>query len=154
MEKKAQQRSMGWCTEMEMNRGRFERREVKAYDVDEDIKAKWTGAKQFIQMNRMVKRKGKISRESAYFISSIEASALLYNIGIRSHWKIENSLHWVKDVTFKEDASKISVGEAPSILSTIRNSALNIFRKNGMTEVATAIRLVSNDIQKLHQMII
>ena len=153
MEAHSQQRSMGWCTEMEVNRGRFERREIRSYDVDEDIKAKWIGAKQFVQIKRMVKKKGKISRETAYFISSIDVSALRYNVGIRSHWEIENSLHWVKDVTFKEDASKIRAGEAPSVLSTIRNGALNIFRKNGMTEVAKAIRLVSNDIQKLHQLI-
>jgi len=154
MEEHAQKRSMGRCSEMELNKGRLERREINAYDIDERITAKWIGAKQFIQVKRMVKKKKKISRETAYFISSIEASALLYNVGIRSHWGIENCLHWVKDVTLKEDASKINIGEAPSILSTIRNSALNIFRKNGMTEIAKAIRLVSNDIEKLHKLII
>lgn len=154
MEEHAQQRSMGSCSEMELNKGRFERREIKAYDVDENIKAKWIGAKQFVQIKRMVKKKGKISKETAYFISSIEASALLYNVGIRSHWGIENCLHWVKDVTFKEDASKICIGEAPSVLSTIRNSAINIFRRNGMNEIAKAIRLVSNDIKTLHKLII
>ena len=154
MEEHAQKRSMGRCSEMELNKGRFERREIKAYDVDENVTEKWIGVKQFVQVQRTVKKKGKISKETAYFISSIEASALLYNVGIRSHWGIENCLHWVKDVTFKEDASKISIGEAPSVLSTIRNSALNIFRKNGMTEIAKAIRLVSNDIEKLHKLII
>ena len=154
MEEQAQQRSIGRCSEMELNKGRFERREIRAFDVDERIKAKWIGAKQFVQVKRMVKKKGKISKETAYFISSIEASALLYNVGIRSHWGIENCLHWVKDVTFKEDASKISIGEAPSVLSTIRNSAINIFRRNGMNEIAKAIRLVSNDIKTLHKLII
>jgi len=154
MEEHAQKRSIGRCSEMELNKGRFERREIKAYNVNENMTAKWIGAKQFVQVKRMVKKKGKISEETAYFISSIEASALLYNVGIRSHWGIENCLHWVKDVTFKEDASKISTGEAPSVLSTIRNSALNIFRKNGMTEIAKAVRLVSNDIETLHKLII
>ena len=154
MEEHAKQRSIGRCSEMELNKGRFEKREIKAYKVDEHITEKWTGAKQFIQVKRMVKNKGKVSRETAYFISSINVSALLYNCGIRSHWGIENSLHWVKDVTFKEDASKISMGEAPSILSTLRNGALNIFRKNEMKEIAKAIRLVSNDIEKLCKLII
>ncbi len=63
-------------------------------------------------------------------------------------------MHWVKDVTFKEDDSKIRMGEAPPALSTIRNGALNIFRKNGMNEIAKAIRLVSNDIEKLCELII
>jgi predicted transposase YbfD/YdcC len=73
--------------------------------------------------------------------------------GIRSHWAIENSLHWIKDVTLKEDASKISAGEAPSVLSTLKNGALNIFRKNGMNQIAQAIRLVSNDIKTIIQLI-
>jgi predicted transposase YbfD/YdcC len=154
MEEHAKKRLIGRCSEMELNKGRFEKREIRVYDVDENIAAKWTGAKQFVQVKRMVKNKGKVSRETAYYISSIEVSALLYNYGIRSHWGIENSLHWVKDVTLKEDASKINTGEAPSILSTIRNGALNIFRKNEMNEIAKAIRLVSNDIEKLCKLII
>lgn len=154
MEEQARQKSIGWCSEMEINKGRFEKREIKTYAISEEISAKWTGAKQFIQVNRTVKRKKNISKETAYFISSLEVSALLYNIGIRSHWGIENSLHWVKDVTFKEDYSKIRIGDAPSVLSTMRNGALNIFRKNGMNEIAKAIRLVSNDIGKLSELII
>lgn len=153
MEEHTQQRAIASCNEMELNKGRFEKREIKAYGIDEDMALKWPGAKQFIQVNRTVKEKGKESKETAYFISSIEVSALLYNVGIRSHWAIENSLHWVKDVTFREDASKINMGEAPSILSTMRNGALNIFRKNGMHEIAKAIRLVSNDIGKLCKLI-
>jgi hypothetical protein len=53
----------------------------------------------------------------------------------------------------KEDASKISAGEAPSVLSTLKNGALNIFRKNGMNQIAQAIRLVSNDIKTIIQLI-
>ena len=53
----------------------------------------------------------------------------------------------------REDASKISIGNAPSILSTLRNGALNIFRKKGMNQIAKATRLVANDIEKLHQLI-
>lgn len=153
MEEHSKQRVICRSREMESNKGRLEIREIKGYKMDEEIASKWPGAKQFIQVNRIVKEKGKRSKETAYFISSLEVSALLYGVGIRSHWAIENSLHWVKDVTLKEDASKINLGEAPSILSTIRNGALNIFRKNGMHEIAKAIRLVSNDIGKLYTLI-
>ncbi len=154
MEKQAEERPIGSCSEIELNKGRIERREIRSYALHDEIASKWVGAKQFIQVKRMVRKKGKLSVETAYFISSIEVSALLYNVGIRSHWKIENCLHWIKDVTLKEDASKISKGEAPSILSTLRNVALNIFRKNEMPEIASAIRLVSNDINRLYQLII
>ncbi|MEO1052567.1 MAG: ISAs1 family transposase [Bacteroidota bacterium] len=153
MEAQAKERTIGWCIEMERNKGRFERREIRVYPLDGAIASLWKGAKQFVQIKRVVKKKGKQSRETAYFISSIDVSALSYNMGIRSHWSIENCLHWVKDVTLKEDASKIMSGSAPSILSTLRNGILNIFRKHGMNEIAKAIRLVSNDIKTINQLI-
>ena len=153
MEEQAKGRTMGWCSEMECNKDRFERREIRIYPFDEQLTATWSGARQFVQVKRIVKKKGKESRETAYFMSSIDVSALSYNVGIRSHWSIENCLHWVKDVTLKEDASKISAGEAPSILSTLKNGMLNIFRKHGMNEIAKAIRLVSNDIKTINQLI-
>lgn len=69
--------------------------------------------------------------------------------GIRGHWSIENRLHWIKDVVFKEDDSKISLGHAPANLSVIRAIALNILRRNGHTSITTAQRFLSNDIDKL-----
>jgi len=148
------QKPVGWFSEMELNKGRFERREVKVFNLSEDISEVWNGAKQAVWVERNVKKKGKASVENAYFISSFEGFAELYCYGIRSHWSIENSLHWVKDVTLKEDASKIRSGNAPANISTIRNWALNIFRKNKMEEIAKNIRLVSNDIEKLCQLVI
>lgn len=148
------QKPVGWFSEIELNKGRLERREVKVFNLSEDISAVWSGAKQAVWVERNVKKKGKPSRENAYFISSFEGFAQLYCYGIRSHWSIENSLHWVKDVTLKEDASKIRSGNAPSNLSTLRNCALNIFRKNKMEGIAKSIRLVSNDIERLCQLII
>ncbi|MBD2293237.1 transposase [Anabaena sphaerica FACHB-251] len=47
---------------------------------------------------------------------------------MRGHWCIENRLHWVKDVVFKEDDSKIRLGHAPANLSVLRAIALNILR--------------------------
>lgn len=154
MEERSGQKPHGWCSTIELNRGRLERRETSFYAIGEGIGEKWIGAKEFVQVKRMVKQKGQTSRETAYFLSSLQGSALLYEYGIRSHWGIENSLHWVKDVTMKEDSSKIRTGEAPSVLSTLRNVALNIFRKNGMHQIAKSIRLVSNDIERLCQLII
>lgn len=78
----------------------------------------------------------------------------MYEEGVRSHWSIENSLHWVKDVTLKEDASKIRIGNAPQNISTIKNIGINIFRENNYTNMAQAMRLVANDIKALYNLII
>ena len=103
-----------------------------------------------------MKKKKKITKETAYYISSLSSktSAKTFNKWIRSHWSIENSLHYVKDVTFKEDQSKIKTKNAPQNMSIIRNFIINIFRKHGYTNMAQAIRFVANDIIKMWGMIL
>ena len=72
-----------------------------------------------------------------------------FNYWIRSHWRIENTLHYSKDVTFKEDYSKIITKNAPQNISLVRNIVMNLFRSNGYTNMAQAIRLVANDIPRI-----
>ncbi len=62
-------------------------------------------------------------------------------------------MHYVKDVTFKEDNSKIITGNAPENYSIIRNIAINIFRENDFDSIASGIRLCCNKIFKLRDMI-
>lgn len=58
----------------------------------------------------------------------------------RGHWGIENRLHWVRDETFGEDASRIRLGGAPQFLAAIRNSAISLLRSLGATNIAAALR--------------
>lgn len=143
----------GRYSQIELNKGRLERREVLISKNIEGISEEWIGLKEVIKVKRWCKRKGEISVEEAYFISSIETTALTYFEGIRGHWEIENSLHWVKDVTLREDASKIRTNQAPENMSTFRNFALNIFRQNGYKNIAEATRLICNDIRSILKMI-
>lgn len=98
----------------------------------------------------------RIHQETAYFISSlpITTKAKIFYQGIRSHWSIENSLHYIKDKTFQEDQGKIKSKAAPENLSLLTNMVINIFRKHNFPNIAQAIRLVSHDIPRLWQMII
>lgn len=145
----------------EKNRNRKEIRLVKVYKSFSEIDADWAGLQSIIQIKRTIqylggRNMGKFYAETAYFISSLPPTtkAQVFNRGIRSHWSIENSLHYVKDKTFGEDGSKIRTKQAPENLSVIRNIAINLFRKNNYQNMAQAIRLVSNNITEMYKMIV
>lgn len=139
----------------EMNRGRDERREVEVYDDLYGIDKKWVGIKEIVKITRTtyLKNTEKPSIETSYYISSTSQSASVYNKGIRSHWAIENSLHYVKDVVFGEDASLIRTGNAPTNFSIIRNFAINLLRRTQYSSLRQAIRLIGGDIATLSLLI-
>lgn len=139
--------------ELLKNRGRTERRTVWVSSATDEISKVWTGVNQVIKVHRWVKENGAIREEYAFYISSLKGNAQVFCYGIKSHWSIENSLHWVKDVTFNEDASRIRTTNAPENTSVFRNIAINLFRTNNYPNMAQAQRLVCNDIGKLKQLI-
>lgn len=71
-----------------------------------------------------------------------------YNYGIRAHWAVE-SMHYVKDVTFGEDASLIRTGNAPTNFSIVRNIAMNVLKRENFINFPQAIRMIGGNIQKL-----
>ena len=109
---------------------------------------------QLVVVERRIKRKAVWTVETAYYISSKKMISTYYLIAIRGHWAIENGLHYTKDVSMKEDGSKIRKGNAPAIFSSVRNIAINIFRINGMKSIIQAIRIHSNDIKSLYNIIL
>lgn len=75
------------------------------------------------------------SRERRYYISSLSAEAKQIGKAIRGHWTIENSLHWVLDVGFREDESRIRKGHGPENMTTLRHIALNLLKQDKTTKV-------------------
>jgi predicted transposase YbfD/YdcC len=64
---------------------------------------------------------------------------------VRGHWAIENQLHWVRDVTFAEDAPQVCASTAPRAMATLRNLAVGALRLAGSTNIAAALRHNSRD---------
>jgi Transposase DDE domain len=59
---------------------------------------------------------------------------------LRWHWGIENAVHWVRDVTFDEDRHTAHTGNGAQVLATLRNTAINLHRLDGATNIAEACR--------------
>ena len=73
---------------------------------------------------------GRIEKERRYFVSSLKGvDAKTFARLIRSHWQVENSLHWSLDVSFNEDASRIRNGYAAENFSRLRRIALNLLKR-------------------------
>lgn len=68
------------------------------------------------------------SRERRYYLSSLPLDARLFARAVRCHWHIENRLHWVLDVVFHEDLSRLRSGSGPQNMATVRHMALNLLR--------------------------
>src|SRR5207247_10617441 len=64
---------------------------------------------------------------------------------VQGHWGIENQLHWVRDVTYDEDRSQIRTGNAPTVMATLRNTAISLLRLAGWTNIAAALRHHARD---------
>jgi predicted transposase YbfD/YdcC len=86
---------------------------------------------------------GVASTETVYAITSLGhryADAVLLAVWLRGHWQIENTLHWVRDVTFGEDHSAVRTGAGPQIMAALRNTAINVSRLAGHSNIAAAQR--------------
>ena len=73
---------------------------------------------------------GETTIESRFYISSLPCDAKRLLAATRGHWSIENSLHWVLDISFREDDSRVRDGNAPENLAVIRHMALNLLKQD------------------------
>lgn len=132
----------------ETGHGRRQIRILKVVTIAAGIK--FPHAHQAVQITRRTRpisaRTGKQGRwrtETVYAITDLaphEARPEELAAWIRGHWQIENSLHWVRDVTYAEDLSQIRTDTAPQIMATLRNLTISLHRLAGATNIAATLR--------------
>ena len=71
----------------------------------------------------------KVERETRFYITSLAWPAAQLGPVVRAHWTIENSLHWVMDMIFRDDESRIRTEHAPANFTTIKHMAHNLIRR-------------------------
>jgi hypothetical protein len=84
-----------------------------------------------------------LSEDSQFFITNAtpkQADSISLLAILRGHWSIENSSHYVRDVTFGEDASRIRSGSAPRLMATMRNLSIGVMRLGGENNIAKGLR--------------
>jgi predicted transposase YbfD/YdcC len=144
----------------EKGHGRRERRTIQVLDAPAHIARRFPHARQVALIERYATRterarKGKrwVRKQvktavAAFIITSLDAreAAPEHIAGyVRGHWTIENKVHWVRDVTFREDSSRVRTGPRPRIMTTLRNLAIGLIRQAGYTKIAATIREIKYD---------
>ena len=114
-------------SQTEKGHGRLETRECTVIkNLDWLIEpANWDSLNCIIKIKSTVIKNNKQTVEERYYISSLDGDAKLINYAIRTHWHIENKLHWVLDVIFKEDYCRLRSGNGAENMNIIRKIALN-----------------------------
>ena len=138
------------ATTVETGHGRQERRTLTA-SSDLAGYSDWPGLAQVFRLERERRRQatGKVEREVVYGLTSLtaaQASAADLLAISRAHWGIENGLHHRRDVTFQEDATRLTQGDAGRVMAALNNLVIGLLRRAGYTNLAAARRRCAADL--------
>ena len=120
---------------VEKDHGRIEIRKCWAVEGEAEwlgFGEEWAGLRSIAALRAERIIADRKSVETRYYISSLPADAKKIALAVREHWAVENSLHWVLDVTMNEDMSRVRKDHAPENLATLRRIAINMVRKDKM----------------------
>ena len=109
--------------------------ETRTYTAIHDVawlqeRHNWPGLKGVVMVQSQRETDGKTSLETRFYITSLALIASLIGPMIRDHWAVENSLHWVMDMMFRDDECRIRTQNAPANFTTLRHMAQNLYRKS------------------------
>ena len=114
---------------IEDGHGRHEERYVTVIHEPKGLPPGWTDASAIVQVNREREVNGKWTCTSHYYMTSYAGTAEEIAGFVRGHWDIENGLHWVLDVVFREDRSRIRQGNAGTNFAMIRRVAVSLLKR-------------------------
>jgi len=119
------------CETVEKDHGRIETRRYYQSDyldwfADKD---KWEGLRSVGMVESIRQIDGKSTLERRYYLSSLPVEVETFGRAVRGHWGVENKLHWVMDVCFREDQSRARQGYTAENLATLRRLALNLLKR-------------------------
>ena len=127
-------------SEVEKDHGRIETRNVFSIGNLEEIDGlgleKWPGLRSVTLVESIREINGRSTVECRYYLSSLVADAEHIGKAIRSHWGIENSLHWVLDVVFNEDMARNRKDHSAENMATIRRIALNLVKADKLSKAS------------------
>lgn len=119
---------------VEKGHGRIETRECWAIEHPEYLtfirkRERWKGLRSIVRIVSHRQTGELLETQTRYFISSLPADAKLILKSKRNHWKIENQVHWVLDIAFREDECRVRKDHAAENLAILRHIALNLLKK-------------------------
>lgn len=143
-------------SQLSKGHGRIEKRTVSICQTLNRIRL-WAGLRTVIRVEatrHLLKGNYLIvgQPQIRYYISSLNETARQFAARIRSYWGVENKVHYVRDVTQGEDASRIRTLPLPSIWALARNFALNVYRDQGFKNMAQAQRRCGFSLSTLKQL--
>ena len=135
------------CAQQNRGHGRIEKRKLWVVQVPDD--APLPGFPSARQMIRVIRERFTLQSvpigepDVVFAITSLSrqlATASDLARMLRGHWCIENGLHYRRDVTYREDGSRVRTGTGPRVMASLHNIAISIHRLHGETNIASAIR--------------
>lgn len=89
----------------------------------------WPGLRSVVRVDSTRESEGRTEAETRFYITSLELPAAQMGTIIRSHWAVENSLHWVMDMIFRDDECRVRTDHAPANFTTLKHMAHNLIRR-------------------------
>ncbi|MCY7278594.1 MAG: ISAs1 family transposase [Phormidesmis sp. CAN_BIN44] len=131
--------------------GRQTQRTVQVYAAPDDLPKRWSsaGITRVIWVNRQGIRAGKPFQEKQCYVSNLTLDAPAFLELTRSHWQIENGLHWVKDVTLQEDDPPRRGGYAPISWAIFNSFLITLARRLGCRTLPDCIRDLANQVHQV-----
>ena len=135
----------GFCETVEKGHGRIEKRRCWGVSDPAHIDyvnetGEWTKLRTLVMVESERIENGETATQTRYYVSSLPGDARRLLSGVRTHWGIENSVHWVLDVAFSEDQSRVRTGNSAQNFSILRRMALNMLKGETTSKGGVAAR--------------